>query len=464
MINLNFDQKKFINNIYSQLPQIKIINNKISNFKELKKVLNRNKIIAFNVFNEEGYYIYHADKKPANTVSDKLRLVPESWRLRSLEIGRDSALFQLPYHMELNSRDFRTELILPLKSIKGQKLYLQTVFSLGDIDKRLKKLYYQIGLAVLWGIVFHILFAIFIVRIFLNRIFLLTKASEKMARGDLNARASWEFKRSDELDSLGKTFNIMAEKVQGTIDKITTLNNEIQNELEIGKEVQENFLPSRKIIQEYKPAIFFRPFREVSGDIYSFNNFSSNRNFIFFADASGHGISAALITSLAITTLDTAIQESEDPVIISGQINNMITQKLSRQFFMTSVFMTITKRRRIEYINAGHPPPLIYRKNSDEIFELTSHIPPLGIADNELINTVSFQAKKGDKLLIYSDGLFECVNEKREIFSMNRIINILKEDTLELKSNDEIMKSLVNQLADFTDHYSDDVSAILLEL
>ena len=107
------------------------------------------------------------------------------------------------------------------------------------MQERLTKLYYQIAIAFVWGLISHILFGIYIYRVIFTRVSILKDATDKMGMGDLSSRAVWKFNREDELDVLGQAFNGMAGKIEETIQTISTLNEEINKELKIGREVQE---------------------------------------------------------------------------------------------------------------------------------------------------------------------------------------------------------------------------------
>ncbi|MBI3395759.1 MAG: SpoIIE family protein phosphatase, partial [Spirochaetia bacterium] len=231
-------------------------------------------------------------------------------------------------------------------------VFLSTRVSIKEIQNRLKELYFQMGLAVAWGVLFHVVFGIFVYRVIFRRLGVLKDTSEKMAEGQLSARADWKSKRGDELDELGEAFNNMATSIEDKVATISKLNEQIQQELEIGKEVQELFLPPAFALKKHHTATFFKPLREVSGDVYSVFDLSDKYRGLFFADASGHGVSAALVTTITLMNLENVLKETINPQQVLGRLNQIMSDKFQSSFYATSVFCLIGDGV-VVYCNAG---------------------------------------------------------------------------------------------------------------
>ena len=273
----------------------------------------------------------------------------------------------------------------------------------------------------------------------------------------------WKKKRNDELDDLGGAFNIMAENVEEKVETITKLNDQIQHELLIGKEVQELFLPSDNTLKEYGVACYYRPLREVSGDIYNFFEFAEHIKGVFFADATGHGISAALITAVTAMSLDEVVRRTQNPIEVLGTLNNMVSDRLQSSFYATAVFFLFdSRKKKVYYSNAGHNAPLLIRKQTKQIVELGKCGPPLGMIDDVDYQGKKFFPQTGDKLLIYSDGLVETENTEKDQFGMERVEGIVKENFG--LPNEELLSILTGELEEHAAYYRDDVSVVLMEM
>lgn len=459
--NFKYQSDGLVQNVLDQLEKIEISKEQDEQFENLRKSLLIYSDRPFVIFDTEGN-IWH--KSPVeDTAEAEPGKVSAELRRKSIQLGSGKTLFRSPFQVDLNEADFSANVIMSLTAKDKTPLYLNTALSIESIKNRQSQLYYQILLAVLWGIVFHTLFGIFVYRIIFQRVGILKVASTQMANGDLSARAEWKRNRRDELDELGGAFNRMAANVQEQVETITHLNEQIQHELVIGQEVQELFLPSNKILKEFQVASYYLPMRAVSGDIYNYFNFNKNLKGVFFADATGHGPSAALITAVTIMSLNEVIQKTSNPIEVMSSVNNMLSDRLQSTFYATGVFFLLdSTKNRIYYSNAGHNPPLLLRAKSKNIVELEKCGPPLGMIDDVTYEGRKFIPEPRDKLLIFSDGLVESENKAKEQFTLGRVKSILTECS-DLP-NAEIMSILTTQLSEHTHAYRDDVSVLLLEM
>jgi len=423
-------------------------------YARLDAILAKSKIDSYLVFDTSGA-IWH--EKGTRTAT-----VPEEWRRKALEIGSSSTEFHERYHLNLSS-DFKAELFIPFSTEEKSDVYLRTVFSLSDIEQKLRELYYQAALAAAWVLAFHVLFAIFAIRLLFGRIRTLTARSELLATGDLSARADWTMNRKDELDLLGSTFNVMADRIQETVTKITHLNDEIQNELEIGKEVQEKILPDAQILKEMKAHVFYKPLREVSGDIYGFYRMDNGEKCVFLADAAGHGVSAALITSIATMSLENILPGKKTAESIFFELNNVLASKLrSSLFFMSGVVLVIDAKGLLHFVNAGHPPPVILRPSTGKTYELEAQAPPLGIVAEQKYSAGEFVCLPGDRIIIFSDGLVETEGEGGLPFGYDGVQKALLE--LMDHSPAALLEELVKRFSGHAVKYTDDITILVMEI
>lgn len=461
--NFQYQSDNFVTSVMSDLSTKSLAQNNETSFKIIKERLFYNEINQFIIFDKDGNIWY----KESGIISNEL--VKEEILKKSKEISDKNSVFSNKYKLELNKEDFAIRFLIPLKAeIEGLDIFLYTELSIKSMRDRLTKLYYQIAIAFIWGLVSHVLFGIYIYRVIFTRVGILKEATDKMGEGKLDSRAEWKFSRDDELDSLGTAFNDMAGKIQETITTITRLNDEINNELKIGREVQELFLPPNKKLKDLKVATSYRPMREVSGDIYHFYKFPagkmSKKDYygVFFADASGHGVSAALVTTVTLLSLENIISKSIHPGYVIQKLGDVIGTRFVSSFFATAVFFLISDDGEILCSNAGHNAPMCFRPSTGEFFYFKSVGPPLGMVDEFDYKVSKFKAQPGDKLFIYSDGLVESPGKDEEQFSEQRVIDIIK-NNLETPNKD-LLKILAEELDKFAIEYRDDVSMILLEM
>jgi sigma-B regulation protein RsbU (phosphoserine phosphatase) len=462
----NYQSVNFVITVMDDLKDKTITRQKDEKIKKFSDSLIFHNINNFIIFDQNKKIIH------SNLPERENQDVDETTYTKSKDMIDANSIFTSKYKLDLNKDDFTIDILIPMKGEskegKPEQFFLSSHLSIKSIQERLNKLYFQIGVAFIWGMITHLFFGIYINRVIFRRVHLLREATDKMAAGDLKSRAGWEFKKKDELDVLGNAFNGMASKIEETIETISRLNEEINNELKIGKEVQELFLPKNKKFKDFKIATFYRPMREVSGDIYHFYRFRSakapHRTYagFFFADASGHGVSAALVTTVILLSIESLISRSIRPNYVIQQLANIVSNRFQASFFATGVFFLINEKGKIICSNAGHNAPICFRPSTGEMFFFKSGGPPLGMADDFPYKILKANTRSGDKLFIYSDGLTESPGQNEEQFSEERVIKLIKEN-MNLP-NKELIQLIWEELDKFAIEYRDDVSMILLEI
>ena len=474
-----------------------ISNEDIETIKDLLKIYDIN---WFALYNGEGKLIKTSTKKSDfskndtnnktidessknlnkdNTEVDKINLESNfskkiNEKIQQLE--STNSLFQTRYLIELHKENFSIELLISLinennlKNIKSNNLYLLTSLNLKSIQERLNLLYFQVLGAVVWGIIFHTLFGIFLIRVIFRRINILVTASEQIEAGDLSTRIQWkiDLDNLDELDVLGVSFNSMVSSVQDkvrTISKQVTviegLNNQIQKELRIGKDVQKMLINvENDLLKVYNPQIFSRPLREVSGDMIHYFQLNDGSKGIFFADASGHGVPAALVTAISYLTFEDILKRNVARDEILNQLNSSLTERLKQSFYLTAVAMVFDSDG-VWITNAGHNTFYIFSQENNRI-DVESKGLPIGILPESAYKMEKYKLNKGDKIFIYSDGLTETLDDAGNEYGNERIIEIIEKN--KHLNSIEIAKALEIDYNVFAAHYKDDVSYLLLEI
>ncbi|MBX7058009.1 MAG: SpoIIE family protein phosphatase [Leptospirales bacterium] len=457
--NINLQQNELGRVVSDELQSVEIAPDSAENLAQLDSQLRSRDVERYQVFDDRGQIWKQYFREGA---SQQTEVSPEILK-KTEELTSENTLFRQRFIPELNEADFSIDLLIPLRTRAAKHAFIFARLSLVEARKRIESLYVQVGVAVILGIVVHLIFAIFVFRLIFRRVSLLTEASNKMAGGDLATRASWRRKRQDELDDLGDAFNSMAANIQQNVATITELNSQIELELTIGKEVQELFLGNLSVVEQYKPALFYRPMRQVSGDVYKFYKLRDGHTGVFFADAAGHGVSAALITTITILSLDEALQHQLNPAQVMTSLNAHLAERLDTSYYATGVFMLIGPGGKTYITNGGHNNVIFLPgRSEDETVEIKSHGPPLGLMDGVRYKANMVNTKSGDRIFVHSDGLIETVNDDGEQYGIERVLDQLRAgrglDTTTAAHN------LQTAFTSFVTKYHDDVSFLLLEI
>lgn len=353
---------------------------------------------------------------------------------RIQELLSQELVFRSRRPVWLNEADYSLELLLPMQGASGERLFLSAAISVRSMHEKLRSLYLQIALAIVWGLVFHALFGLLVYKLIFTRLNALKQAAEAMEDGDLAARAVWDAGRNDELDEVGRSFNRMAVSIQ---EKVTTIQNQmreierldavIENEMLTGKEVQECFLTTLDNFPEYKPAIFYLPLRQVSGDLYSLHRLPDGRAAAFVTDAAGHGVSASLITAMMALLAETAFENDPQPERTLTFLNLELGRRLPPYFYASGI-VAVLHKDYISFSNAGHTPGVVYRAKGDRHWLMEASSTPLGMNPEAIYERSEISVAPGDRILFYTDGLSESENEAGEPFGLERILAVLREN------------------------------------
>lgn len=236
---------------------------------------------------------------------------------------------------------------------------------------------------------------------------------------------------------------------------------EIQRDMDLARQLQQSVFPVIKDLSFLRMAHLFIPYNEVSGDMYDLNfNREGGVNF-FIGDATGHGVSAAMMTMMLQITLD-GLRQDMAPDKMMETINNVLSAQ-NTGMFITGILACFTPNGKLIFSNAGHPQLIIQRKK--ELIKFDKRGLPLGMFDNEIstYQSTEFDLQVGDRIYIYTDGILEWSNADGEQFGQERLAEYLL-DHDQMKITD-IVSHLHEHILRFTkkEQRSDDITFFAIE-
>lgn len=259
--------------------------------------------------------------------------------------------------------------------------------------------------------------------------------------------------------------NILSILLKNIMDykSLAFMNRKKEQDMVIARTVQDKFLtfkmnPSKVIDID----TLYEPMMEVSGDFYQVTEISEGRIAVFIGDVTGHGMSAALIASMAIMGMQIYQQTLDDPSEVLARINDQIYSILP-DFFLTAFYAVIDcSKKTMTFSNAGHPYPFLYRKDSGVIEILESDGKLIGCFEDPRLETKQCELKPGDRLLIYTDGIAECTDRYGVEFGEEKMKQILMRNIPFHEFFDEMMTELVKFRSGAV--FEDDVTAVMIEM
>ncbi|MBM3179831.1 MAG: response regulator [Chloroflexi bacterium] len=218
----------------------------------------------------------------------------------------------------------------------------------------------------------------------------------------------------------------------------------LERELEIGREIQQGFLPAELPRAEgWEIAAYFKAAREVAGDFYDAFNLPDGRLALVIADVCGKGVGAALFMTLfrslirAAATADYFTRETDAQEPVAARLersislaNDYIAKTHNEAGMFATVFFGILdpKSGLLTYVNAGHEPPVIVRAGGAQ-----ERLPRTGLAVGLMAGfkfaQKNYQLEKGDLFFTFTDGAPECKNPREEFFERGRLLALLDPKT-----------------------------------
>jgi serine phosphatase RsbU (regulator of sigma subunit) len=245
----------------------------------------------------------------------------------------------------------------------------------------------------------------------------LADATAKVADGEFGVQVKDGLSSQDEVGILGRTFNIMSAKISELLEQ-RMKQIRMEKELETAELLQSKFFPNERIeagAYHIEGQSWFAS--ECGGDYWQHSNLEPYLVTIM-GDVTGHGASAALVTALihgvfTSTVRDLKHMQLQDPTkdIITPIINNIhfgLKGSAGENASFTCLLSVIdTRNNKMWVYNAGNPFPHYYRDETQKFESIRNkNSNPLGVID-PIIEPIEMEFKTGDRLYLYTDGLFD---------------------------------------------------------
>jgi serine phosphatase RsbU (regulator of sigma subunit) len=180
-----------------------------------------------------------------------------------------------------------------------------------------------------------------------------------------------------------------------------------ERDLAAARATQQALIPQKPPeLPGWEIATCYRPVIEVGGDIYGWLPIKNGRWLFWIADATGHGASAALLTTLAKLLFHHGQEQNDGAGPIMQAVNNALRATFGGHSFMSAMCVALDPESgRASVAGAGHPPLLITRfgRGTEAI---ASSAPPLGLIDESEFVETALKLNPGDAFTLYTDGLF----------------------------------------------------------
>ena len=297
----------------------------------------------------------------------------------------------------------------------------------------------------------------------------LTGVARQMATGNLQLAVPG-LDCGGEVGVLAKTFASMQDSlnmhIRGLLET-TAAKERMESELNIARDIQMGLLP--KIFPPFPDAPEFDLYAllqsawEVGGDLYDFYRIDEERVCFVLGDVSGKGVPASLFMAVTMTLIKMTAAGGLSPDKILEEVNRQLSRDNSSCMFVTLFCGVLhTGSGEVWYANGGHNPPVVLRNNEKASYLEGTDGMLLGAMED-----VSYAMKRmvlapGEGLLLYSDGVTEAMNEGDELYSEERLLEVL--DDLGRQTPEATVKAVMESVLVFAGKapQADDITLMMV--
>ena len=189
---------------------------------------------------------------------------------------------------------------------------------------------------------------------------------------------------------------------------------------------QQSLIPQKApVLPGWDIAACYLPVIQVGGDIYGWLRMGDGRTLFWIADATGHGASAALLTTLAKLLFHHGTAEHNEPAEIMEAVNKDFRSIFGARSFMTAMCVALDPTTgHASVVGAGHPPLLVARSGG-RTEAIPSSAPPLGLLERPEFLETSIHLEPGDAFFLYTDGLYGSGRDENPRLSSERLGQML---------------------------------------
>ena len=237
-----------------------------------------------------------------------------------------------------------------------------------------------------------------------------------------------------------------------------------KTELEVAKEIQLATLPVEFVTtKDVEIQAELKAAKEVGGDFYDYYVLDDSHIAILIGDVSGKGIPAAMFMMKTITCFKNYMSISKSPAEIMKDVNRAIYQGNDSSMFVTCFLAIInTNNGEVKYANAGHIHPIVGQNGKYRFLKCQSGF-ILGGMPEAFVQDEVATLENGDTLTLFTDGITEAMNEKRELYGEQRLLKLFNKKTYSCLV--ELHKDLKDDVLAFCNgaEQSDDLTYITLK-
>ncbi len=296
--------------------------------------------------------------------------------------------------------------------------------------------------------------------------------AEKMLGVLTVAKKSVGYFQDDDL----RVFQLLVSQVAISLENASlyaemTVQEHLRSEMEMARDLQVSLLPKKfpdiinlSIVADMVPA------KEVGGDYFDYVNLpAAEETGIVIGDVSGKGVAAGLVMMMARVALHCIAPVTRSTQETLATLNRVIMENRPNTKFITMLYMNWNSTEKsLHYCGAGHEHLIIYHKETEKIEAIKAGGMAIGITKNltPILKEANLSLATGDFVVLYTDGVTEAHNENGEMFSLERVLDIVKTNAIKNLSAKGLHNIIINEIYKFigSAEQFDDVTLLTMKI
>ncbi len=240
----------------------------------------------------------------------------------------------------------------------------------------------------------------------------------------LSAQAAISLENAKLYEDITRMNSELERKVTERTEELAQSLSIIRKDMLYSKKIQRSILPEHPIIPKLRYSVNYLPMDEVGGDFYDIYPLQNGRYRFFLADATGHGVQAALVTIAIKGEYENLKSKYENPADLLSELNNAILNKYKTLYFTGAICDLDLIEKKIVFSSAGHLSQYLIR--GTETIEMPKTGAILGFVRDYEYRNEEYKIQSGDRIFLFSDGIYEQFDSNKVEYGEERFLESIQ--------------------------------------
>lgn len=286
---------------------------------------------------------------------------------------------------------------------------------------------------------------------------------------NLGEKKSGKFYNREDIDLLNAVSNQGAVAIENArLFQENLIKQRMEEELNIARDLQTSMLPAAcPQIEGFEIAAFSVSAREVGGDFYDFIEMGAEKSGMVIGDVTGKSVSGALVMSASRSVFRMLSEEELSVGESMIRANRRLKKDIKSGMFVALLYVVLDGQdKNLNLCSAGQTQPVLLSARTGEasLVETEGDTFPLGILEDAKYEETRLQLETGDRVVFYTDGIVEAMNDKEEMYGFERLLGVVKGS--QSGTAESLLKDILESVREFAGDADqhDDLTTIVVSV